>query len=147
MKVSNFTFSITPQDLLHLVKNFIDPDDKIKKLETDDRGIYIYLPTPLSFEIKLKVDVSCFSGYYLSLELHVSNIGFLPDKIKDRVIERFFPVIEADGVRQNKNEIFIDLRKVFAESEIKMEIEKVETSKDGVKITGKNLFYPLPGIK
>lgn len=146
LKVSNFTFHLTPMDLLTLVKKFIDPENKIKKVEADAKGIYIFLPTPLSFDIKLRMELSCLSGYYLCIEMHIDNLGLIPDKIKDKAIEKFFPPIEAKGIKQNKNEIFIDLRHFFDESGIKMEIEDIETSKDGIKITGTNLSYPLPGL-
>jgi hypothetical protein len=144
MKVSSFTLNLSPKDVLLLIKKFIDPEDKLKTIAINEEGIYLFLPTFLSFELKIRLKINCFSGRHLRVEIQVTNLNFIPEGIKEKAIEKFIPEIEVKGIKQAKNELLIDISEILQAAKVEMEIESIESSKEGIKITGKNLSVPLP---
>ena len=151
LQVQHVDMLLTEGDLNQLADEFIDrPEvgDVHLRLEDGRAEVRVTL-SKLGFTVPIEAEVRLLDvgPANLRLGLEITNLGLLPEGIKDVALKKGLESLPVRGVSYHQGEIRIDLEELLAATPVRFEVAGLSLGRDGVRVSLSDVRYlPLSAV-
>lgn len=145
IQVQRIDAVLTEDDLNQLAAEFIDrPEIDDLHLRPKDGTVEVRMTvSKLGFNVPVEAEVRLLDvgPARLRLGLEITNLGILPEGIKDFALKKILENLPIPGVSYQQGEVLLDLEELLAAAPVQFELAGLAFHRDGVRASLTGIRY------